>query len=105
MIRDAIKMAVKEQTVVRQNSKRCCTDCGKPTTDYRCDACWRKLRGMAFYEAAHCLTEISPLAERRVPKTKPAPSIRDKWVPLAPRPSLPDRQAEFLAKTATVIQE
>ena len=26
------------------NVKRKCHDCGKPTPDYRCPACWRKLR-------------------------------------------------------------
>lgn len=24
--------------------KRACHDCGRPTTDYRCAACWEKLR-------------------------------------------------------------
>ena len=27
-----------------ENVKRRCHDCGKPTPDYRCPACWRKLR-------------------------------------------------------------
>jgi len=26
-------------------STRPCHDCGRPTTNYRCDACWRKIRG------------------------------------------------------------
>lgn len=32
---------------VRQHSRhtRSCTTCGKPTSDYRCAACWVKLRG------------------------------------------------------------
>ncbi len=25
--------------------QRHCHDCGKPTNDYRCEACWKKLRG------------------------------------------------------------
>jgi len=25
---------------------RCCHDCGKPTTNYRCDECWAKIRGV-----------------------------------------------------------
>lgn len=25
-------------------AKRVCHDCGKPCTNYRCDACWRKIR-------------------------------------------------------------
>lgn len=24
---------------------RVCTDCGTPTTDYRCEKCWQKIRG------------------------------------------------------------
>lgn len=31
---------------------RCCHDCGRPTRDYRCPACWRKLRGFSAEEAA-----------------------------------------------------
>ena len=27
--------------------KRPCTDCGKPTTDYRCSKCWKKRRATA----------------------------------------------------------
>jgi hypothetical protein len=32
-------------------TRRCAT-CGKPTTDYRCPACWIKLRGFTAEEAA-----------------------------------------------------
>lgn len=31
----------------RAHGKRRCHDCGKPTTNYRCDVCWRKRRGFA----------------------------------------------------------
>ena len=30
-----------------RSSKRPCTDCGKPTTDYRCPRCWKKRRATA----------------------------------------------------------
>lgn len=30
---------------------RRCHDCGRPTNQYRCDRCWKKLRGFGFAEA------------------------------------------------------
>jgi len=32
---------------------RHCTDCGSPTNNYRCDACWRARRGYAPADAPH----------------------------------------------------
>ncbi len=37
----------------RGNYTRCCHDCGRPTNQYRCDACWSKLRR----SAGNCHTE------------------------------------------------
>lgn len=39
----------KRQRVPRKHSvyQRLCHDCGKPTTDFRCQKCWLKLRGEA----------------------------------------------------------
>lgn len=33
------------------HNRRKCTTCGKPTYNYRCDACWRKVRGFGTDEA------------------------------------------------------
>lgn len=33
-------------------SSRRCHDCGRPTSDYRCRTCWRKLRGFSVEEAS-----------------------------------------------------
>lgn len=32
----------------RATSKRRCHDCGKPTHNYRCNVCWKKLRGTNY---------------------------------------------------------
>ena len=41
-----------------ENVKRHCHDCGKPTPDYRCPACWRKLR-----KRLGCPVEEEPINE------------------------------------------
>ena len=33
-----------EMQATRTAAKRHCHDCGKPTTNYRCEACWERLR-------------------------------------------------------------
>lgn len=33
----------------KADGKRRCHDCGRPTTDYRCAECWRKLRAAQNY--------------------------------------------------------
>lgn len=40
---EAIRQAISEYRALR-NTRRC-HDCGKPTSDYRCTACWAKRRG------------------------------------------------------------
>lgn len=83
--------------------KRKCTDCGKPTTQYRCEKCWKKRRGFGFEDAGD-VPEITGEGSRahktavtaaRKRREKPDLFRRDAFVPMAPRPALPDRQAEF----------
>lgn len=40
-------ISIQEGTAERRALKksRRCHDCGKPTADYRCAACWAKIRG------------------------------------------------------------
>lgn len=86
--------------MVKKIATRKCTDCGKPTTNYRCESCWIKRRGFGTSEASGYVDELSTPDERRDAKArrgrcganKPAPSVRDGWEPLLPRP---DRQAGF----------
>lgn len=46
---DMVKSVAAFKAVRRQgnSSQRRCHDCGKPTDNYRCSACWTKLRGFA----------------------------------------------------------
>lgn len=37
------------ERVKSSHYSRCCTDCGQPTDNYRCDKCWEKLRQNAEY--------------------------------------------------------
>jgi hypothetical protein len=37
------------------NRLRYCHDCGKPTSNWRCEDCWRKLRGFGFFESSDWL--------------------------------------------------
>lgn len=37
---------------------RRCHDCGRPTTDYRCPACWAKLRSRGGYGLASLQSDI-----------------------------------------------
>lgn len=97
---DYIREALREGASLRQTAKRQCTDCGKPTTQYRCEKCWRKLRGFGF-EASGDGSE----AEARQRRKKPVPLKPDDFVPLAPRPALPDRQAEFFANQEKRVKQ
>ncbi len=40
----------------RARKVRTCTTCGKPTSNYRCEACWRGVRGFSFGEASNHAT-------------------------------------------------
>lgn len=103
---DYTKSEFREAAAVRQASKRRCTDCGKPTHNYRCEKCWKKRRGFGFEGSG----EVSGLqkeddasfrrakAEAGQRREKPVPAKPDTFVPMTPRPALPDRQAEFFAK-------
>lgn len=86
--------------------KRPCTDCGKPTSNYRCEKCWQKKRGFGFKDSGE-VSEIQcgdltalrrAKAETKQRRKKPTPFKSDHFVPMAPRPALPDRQADFFAK-------
>ncbi|WP_027188210.1 hypothetical protein [Desulfovibrio cuneatus] len=80
--------ALQQQQQFRVTRKRKCATCGKPTTDFRCEACWNKLRGMG--------------QNGEVRKQKPMTNKMqaDPWKPLTALPVafVPDRQAEFFAK-------
>lgn len=40
-----------KQADARHNpNMRKCATCGKPTVNYRCDACWKKIRGFGLYD-------------------------------------------------------
>ena len=54
-VRDERKLALAEK---RGQALRKCHDCGKPTPDYRCPACWRKLR-----RKLGCPVEEEPINE------------------------------------------
>lgn len=34
----------------RATTKRVCHDCGKPTYNYRCNSCWKKIRGENYFD-------------------------------------------------------
>lgn len=40
-----------EPSTYKKKSRRC-VDCGKPTPDYRCPECWKKLRETGGYETS-----------------------------------------------------
>lgn len=46
----AVREALSRKRAMPRGS-RACHDCGKPTDQYRCEACWRKLRGFGFGES------------------------------------------------------
>ena len=98
------RLAVRENAALKASSNRKCTDCGKPTANYRCEACWKKRRGFGFDDTAtdDATNSNSPeykktasVATQR--REKPKPSVRDGWQPLAPRVPFHDRQAEYFA--------
>lgn len=43
--------ALLQQTAIKNASQRVCTDCGKPTHNYRCERCWKKKRGYGFEDS------------------------------------------------------
>lgn len=102
---DYTREALQEAAFIRQ-SKRPCTDCGKLTHNYRCEKCWKIKRGFGFEDSGEVPEvqtgnlmphpRVKAGAEQR--RKKPAPSMRDDFKPMAQRPALPDRQAEFFAR-------
>lgn len=107
------KSALRENALVEQTSKRKCTDCGRPTHNYRCEKCWKKRRGFGFEDSGG-VPEVQTgnlMPSPRVKagagqrREKPAPSVRDTFKPMTPRPALPDRQAEFFAKQEKKMEQ
>ena len=90
-----MREALQQERAVRTTSKRKCATCGKPTTDYRCDACWNKLRGEGDQGEGR----------RQKPITNKMQA--DPWKPLTVLPVtfVPDRQAEFFARQAAKQKE
>ena len=48
---------------------RTCTDCGRPTPNYRCERCWKKRRGFGFADADESRSEVSLPEDRYIPNT------------------------------------
>ena len=106
MPRDYTKESLQLQAAAKQANKRVCTDCGKPTTNYRCEKCWKKRRGFGAEDMEITSTEdkeayLDGVAaakgrRKRAPLTPSAPEV---FTPMRPRPALPDRQGEFLANS------
>lgn len=49
------RAALAEAELMRRGNGRICHDCGKPTPDYRCAACWAKRRGLSDSHQKECV--------------------------------------------------
>lgn len=52
------------EAVYKRNSRymRRCHDCGRPTTDYRCPACWARLRRAGGYSPTGEVSDMDTVA-------------------------------------------
>lgn len=97
--------ALQESPPVKAKRRRRCTTCGAPTTNYRCEDCWRRLRGFSCEDVAQgvdpTLASSSRLKRVRVPL------VPEPWKPLTAVPvsQVPDRQAEFFAAHAVIKEK
>ncbi len=82
---------------VKAKRRRRCTTCGAPTTNYRCEDCWRKLRGFSCEDMAQGIDPT--LANSARLKRVRVALVPEPWKPLSALPvsQVPDRQAEFFA--------
>ncbi|MCL1939562.1 MAG: hypothetical protein FWG04_02740 [Desulfovibrionaceae bacterium] len=92
MSRERAEKQRDQPKVKSSKNTRACTDCGKPTPNYRCERCWKKRRGFGFANSG----DVPEICRER--RKKAAPYRPDVFKPLAPRLALPDRQAEFFAR-------
>ncbi len=95
--RQAHEGALQEAPQVKAKRRRRCTTCGAPTTNYRCEDCWRRLRGFSCEDVAQGVDPTMAYSGRL--KRVRVPLVPDPWKPLGAVPvcPVPDRQAEFFA--------
>lgn len=89
--------ALQEVPPVKAKRIRRCTTCGAPTTNYRCEDCWRKLRGFSCEDMAQGI-DPTMANTARLKRVRVA-LVPEPWKPLTALPvsPVPDRQAEFFA--------
>lgn len=86
------------------NGKRKCTDCGKPTHNYRCEKCWKKRRGFSFEDTGEeglVTADARETAAKRKKKDIKTSNM-DWFVPLtkfgkSPPPPPPGEQKRIVA--------
>ena len=83
--------------VKAKKRRRRCTTCGAPTTNYRCEDCWRRLRGFSCEDVAQGVDPTMAYSGRL--KRVRVALVPEPWKPLAavPESPVPDRQAEYFA--------
>ena len=88
-------------TVFLKSAKRRCTDCGRPTTDYRCPKCWIKRRGFTVDECGG-ISELSTRAERAanarektLKATPPATAREPRQKPAQKAPQMPQEEKDM----------
>ena len=91
--------------VKAKKRRRRCTTCGAPTTNYRCEDCWRKLRGFSCEDMAQGVDPTMAYSGRL--KRVRVGLVPEPWKPLTAVPvcPVPDRQAEFFAPNAARKEE
>ena len=89
--------ALQEAPPVKAKRRRRCTTCGAPTTNYRCENCWRRLRGFSCEDMAQGVDPTLAYSGRL--KRVRVALVPEPWKPLGAMAAsqVPDRQSEFFA--------
>ncbi|WP_027187617.1 hypothetical protein [Desulfovibrio cuneatus] len=97
--------ALQEAPLVKAKRRRRCTTCGAPTTNYRCEDCWRRLRGFSCEDMAQGVDPTMAYSGRL--KRVRVALVPEPWKPLGAVPvcQVPDRQAEYFAAKAQNKEE